>query len=372
MSLLLGNVQKNVILVGNQFGNTLNANGIITTNSGYVGYINISGSPQSFSNIDSNIEYNNAIIDLNNLISNIGNLCYVSSDIFDIGSLSTSITPLLPGNYLFNNPISWNTTLYLSGNGQYVFYFMSTLTLGTMPIDGFMNLKNGVVSDDIFFYSPYDIILNTSTSNANIYGNFISDLSISDTSTGNFIVNGRFLSSTGNVTLTNNTFIPSDTACYTAGSLILVNYNELKKIEDLKITDKVCVFGKIKNNSVLEFHKPLLKDIKFFGKLRIRNIAKKNLPICFNINSLGSGLPFKKFEVSRGHRIILINTLIPCELLISNEISISENIEKDLIYYHIECDSHSIIMVNGILTETLYDWNSIYKNKFEKIFSNDD
>lgn len=212
--ILLDNLQSNAILSGNQDGNTLTVSGINTINKGNIGYINIINNDSSsinVLNVNSLEEYNIRILDLNSLISDIGNLDYVSYNSTDVGSISTAETPLPPGNYLFNNPVTFDTTLYLSGNGQYIFYFMSTFTISDPPIGNYMNLTDDINCNNIFFYSPYDILLNTSTSNSTLYGNFISDLNVLDTSTiGNFIINGKFLSSTGNISISGTSFIVSE------------------------------------------------------------------------------------------------------------------------------------------------------------------
>lgn len=385
----LNSLQNVVILSGNQDGNLLTVNGVNLITKGNVGYstvnFNTSSSLTTLDGINPEtlLDYNNEILDLNLLISDIGNLDYITFTNTDIGSISSSISPLGPGNYLFTNPVTFDTTLYLSGNGEYVFYFMDTFTIGNPPIDGYMQLENGVLSDDIFFYSPYNIELNTTVSNSTLYGNFISDLNVIDTSnydgisTGNFKINGRFLSSTGNINLSYTGFDVNNIACYLEGSLILVYNREFfyKKIEDIDHNDKIVVFGKILDNKYFKINDNFtLEDIIFKGKISIRNVNSSDYPICFKANSLGEKLPIIDLEISPGHRIINNNKfLIANQHKFNNSIFqynkdeyfISKN-KKTVTYYHLECKEHNIICVNGILTESLLDFG--YKRNLIKIF----
>ena len=393
--LSLGFVQQNVIVSGNQ-PNTLTVNGANTIITGKYGYTIINnnlGGTISGGALNTTTEYNNAIADLNTIISDIGILTFITYNNTDIGSisgngtLSRPLPPLPPGNYLFNNAITWDTTLYLSGNGQYVFYFMSTLTIGDPPVGGYMDLQGGVLSDDIFFDAAYDILLNTTVPDSTLYGNFISDLNVLDTSnynglgTGNFVINGRYLSTTGNVTISNTTFNNNNIACYTKGSLVLVydeesNNSIYKNIEDIKQGDKVCVFGLVIDNCRYVLHEMQYVPVKFLGRIIISSIPNEGYPIHFEKDSLGPGLPFKDLEVSQQHRIIKDGKFEICKDIINGNTIFKYSYthqryfrtKEKLIYYHLECEEHSIIMVNGVLTETLLDYNKDYKHRFTKIF----
>jgi antigen 43 len=106
------------------------------------------------------------------------------------------------------------------------------------------------------------------------------------------------------------------------------------------------------------------------------SIPKAGYPVHFKKDSLGHGLPFKDLEVSQQHRIIRNHKFEVCKD-IPNDHNIFKysylhpryfRTKEKLTYYHLECEEHSIIMVNGILTETLLDCNKDYKHRFTKIF----
>lgn len=373
MSIVLGNVQQFAILSGNQSENILEVFGSNNILNGSVGYSLINMNPsstlilQNGETEDSTINYNNAIIDLNNIISNIGTLDYINFTNTDIGSVST----LIPGNYLFENPVEFLSTLYLNGNGIYVFYLFSGITINNAPTGGYMNLNNGALSNDIYFYSPYDIVFGGNLNNSNLYGNFISDLNIT-MSTDNYTIDGRFLTSTGNIQINGVQVNNQDVACYIEGTEILMENNKYKLIENINKNDKIMVYGIIKNNTNIElFDQPKKEKIIFLGKVSITNISEKDYPIRLNINSLENDLPFKRLEISPQHRIITNNKFVLAKELINSEDIIkcnSNNFKKSLTYYHLECQNHYIIKANGILSETLLDFNDDFKRNLERIF----
>lgn len=384
----LNSLQNLVILSGNQVDNLLTVNGENIVTQGDIGYslivYNASSSLTTLDGVnpESLTDYNNEILDLNSLISDIDNLDYITYPNTDLGSISSLISPLAPGYYLFDNIVSFNSTLYLSGDGQYVFYFMQKFIIGNPPSGGYMDLQNGVLSDDIFFYSVNNIELNTTETNSTLYGNFISDLNITDTSnydglsTGNFKINGRFLSSTGNISLSYTNFDVVNAACYLEGSLILVNNGEnfYKRIEEIDVNDKVVTFGKILNNRYFNISECSLEDILFKGKINIRNVNDVDYPVCFKKNSLKDNSPIFDLEISSGHRVIFQDKfLVAGDFKFNSEIFkynknnyLEKKNKKSVTYYHLECKEHSIICVNGVLSESLLDFN--YKKNMIKIF----
>jgi hypothetical protein len=378
----LGTTENFMILSGNQIGNELIVNGDNTVTIGDIGYTTIINNPSSsITAIDGNnpaspLVYSDAIIDLNLSISAIGNLDFVEFNQTDIGSISSLEFPLPPGYYLFNNPTEFISTLYLSGVGQYVFYFMSTFTINSDIIQYFY-LQGGISPNDIFFYSPYDINLNTSLNGTIIYGNYISDLNITDTSSGSFNIFGRYLSSTGNVTLSNSFFSLTSIPCYIGSSLIQMDSGNYKKIEDIKFGDSIMCYGHIINNSEFIIEKEYSKIVKFLGKRTIKGkLYKNSYPIKIKKYTFND-LPFEDLIISPLHRIktednnIGISSFDLLKRYENEEIEKMTDYSQKIVYYHIqtEDEKHSIIKVNGILSETLNDYNGMYKKNFEIIFN---
>ena len=311
--------------------------------------------------------YNTSIIDLNSAISNIGILEYTFPYYtnIDIGSISSALTPLPPGNYLFENLVTFNSTLYLSGNGQYVFYLMLGMNVDIIPEGGYMNLSNGANSGDIFFYSPYDINFSINFTGPS-YGNFISDLNII-MSSSNSNIYGRLLSSTGNITISNLNISNIDATCYNEDSFIQLSNKLYKKIKNLTSEDKVLVYGIFDENmNYTLFKNPVSKSIIFLGKCTFYNLSPNNYPISFCKNSLNNDIPFTNLKLSPNHRLLHNKKSYCAKNLLKNDIYIYKT--NKITYYHLECEKHFIINVNGILTETFINCDKDSKNKFERIF----
>lgn len=362
----LGNVSSFSLLSGNSPGNTINAtnnNIVVKGNVGYIGSQVNNLTVQDGDNPANQSLYQSAINDLNEVISNIGIQTYTTRILTDtdVGMLS----PILPGTYLFESLAEFRTTLNLIGSGQYIFYFMLGLNINN-PSNIYMELSEGASSSEIFFYSPFNInITNTVSSGSNsvIYGNFISDISINinNTSINSGVkIDGRVLSSTGNLQVNNSIIDNSDVFCYTENCKILLSNNTYKLIRELTSKDEIKIYGIF--NKYMDFN--LFDDerstkILFLGKLTLYNICPNNYPVEVTHNS-------KKIFVSPGHRII-INNLTYTAKNINNDINKDNKLNK-VEYYHLLCDNHYIINVDGFLTETMIDCDGTYRNKFEKIF----
>lgn len=106
------------------------------------------------------------------------------------------------------------------------------------------------------------------------------------------------------------------------------------------------------------------------GKTSSENMSNNNLPILIKKGSLGNSggilqLPFKDLWVSPGHRIIKNKKFIH-----ASDLKEKCNIypKKMVNYYHLECEEHYIINSNGIMSETMINYNSKCRDKFEKVF----
>ena len=372
----LNSVANFRIISGDQDGNIFELNGNNSIFEGDVGYSNIQTDVGATMNVvtgtnpASPTDYSNAIIDLNVLISYIGVQTYTSYNDTDIGSISSLITPLMPGAYLFNNPASLETTLYLSGNGIFVFYFMSTFTINNSSLTNPINLADGATANNLFFYSPYNITIGQINRNATLYGNFISDLNIIQTS--NIYINGRFLSSTGNVTVSGVNFINPDINCFVEGTKIMLASGEYKPIEEITQYDEIAVFGKIggtvENPRItLLSNRPHAENVVYLGRKRVQT-TRYSRPISILPDTFGNGIPFETIEVSPNHLVIFRRTLIKIKYLL-NLPGVLMTDYTDVTYYHIEMKNRSIICSNGVLVETFFDPHNEYKARFDTIFN---
>ena len=162
----------------------------------------------------------------------------------------------------------------------------------------------------------------------------------------------------GNTTLSYGTNEHEIVACYCPGTLIETAGSQ-QAVETLKIGDEVMTMS------------GALRPIKWIGRRsyggRFVMGRKDILPICFKAGSLGDNVPKRDLWISPHHAMYLQGVLIEARDLV-NGVSIvqAEQVEK-VEYFHIELDSHDVIIAEGSLSETFVDDNSrgIFHNAHE-------
>jgi hypothetical protein len=137
-------------------------------------------------------------------------------------------------------------------------------------------------------------------------------------------------------------------ACYCRGTLIATDRGEIV-VEDLAIGDQVVTPSGA-------------RPIKWIGTRsyggRFILGRKDMLPICFKQGSLGDGLPRRDLWISPHHAMYLDGVLIEAKDLV-NGVSVIQAEEIDRVdYFHIELDSHDVILAEGAWSETFVDDDS--------------
>ena len=138
-------------------------------------------------------------------------------------------------------------------------------------------------------------------------------------------------------------------ACYCKGTLIATQTGD-KPVEALAIGDVLL--------TACGDHRP----IKWIGHRafagRFVNANEDILPICFKAGSLGEAVPRRDLWVSPKHAMFLDGVLIQAEHLV-NGVSIVQADRVDLVeYFHVELDSHDVILAEGAWSESFIDDHS--------------
>ena len=150
----------------------------------------------------------------------------------------------------------------------------------------------------------------------------------------------------------------TETPCFSGGTLIHTGRGEVP-VEDLAIGDKVMT----KSGA--------LRPIKWIGRRSYSGrfvIGRKDiLPICIKAGALDENVPRRDLWISPHHAMYLDGVLIEAKDLV-NGVSIvqTERVEK-VEYFHIELDSHDVIVAEGALSESFIDDDSrgIFHNAHE-------
>jgi hypothetical protein len=123
-----------------------------------------------------------------------------------------------------------------------------------------------------------------------------------------------------------------------------------------------------------------MRPIKWIGhRAYIPHFANANphlLPITFKAGSLGNDLPRRDLHVSPKHAMFIDNALIPAENLVNKSTILkTTRIDTPLTYWHIELETHDVILAEGAPSETFVDDNNrgIFHNahQFWATHSND-
>ena len=147
--------------------------------------------------------------------------------------------------------------------------------------------------------------------------------------------------------------------CYCKGTLILTNQGYIK-IEDIKKDDLVIREGIISSTGALEKNFMVVPVI-WISSFKVKTLNSNTRPICITKNAFGEHYPCVDLYVSPCHRIFINNGLVQSTNLINGKTIYQDNECEYVEYYHFECEEHSAIYANCILSET---YNS-YKDIFE-------
>jgi len=142
--------------------------------------------------------------------------------------------------------------------------------------------------------------------------------------------------------------------CYCPGTLIKTARGD-KRVEKLKIGDKVMTASGV------------TRPIKWIGRRsyggRFIQGSKDILPVCIKAGALDENIPKRDLWISPHHAMYFKNNdldgvLIEAKDLV-NGVSIvqAESVEK-VEYFHVELDSHNVIIAEGALSETFIDDDS--------------
>ena len=82
------------------------------------------------------------------------------------------------------------------------------------------------------------------------------------------------------------------------------------------------------------------------------------LPICIEAGALADGVPARDLMISPKHAMFLDGVLIPAECLV-NGTTIRRVAQAEVVeYYHLELDSHDVILAEGAPSESFVDDDS--------------
>jgi hypothetical protein len=140
-----------------------------------------------------------------------------------------------------------------------------------------------------------------------------------------------------------------EVACYCRGTLIETGRGQ-QKVETLKIADQVMTAS------------GELRPIKWIGTRSYggRFIVGRTdvLPICIKAGALDTNIPTRDLWISPHHAMYLDGVLIEAKDLVNGVSIVQAESVEEVEYFHIELDSHDVIVAEGALSETFVDDDS--------------
>lgn len=336
--------------------------------------------------------YTTALSDLTALISNINNY-----------TATLAQEPIIENNptfypnkcYTSNIATSFNGVITLDGQNQLNPQFFIIVNSGmTFDLVTSFVLTGGANPCNIFWVvtgsNDIEFGAGTAAPSTDIYGVFIAGTGqIISGYTGPASFNGRIYTETpavvGGIDLGSNISISGsqcpepgpEPVCYAKGTLILTKRGFVP-IENIKAGDEVVTKGRIYKNKFIKQQESLkLDDVLWTSKFKVINLNSKTRPICIEKDAFSKNVPFQDLYVSPGHSLLLNGKMVLARDLVNGKTIYQDYKCKDVEYYHLECDYHSGIYANGVLSESYLEMNNrdifensvkINKINFKKMF----
>jgi autotransporter passenger strand-loop-strand repeat protein len=150
----------------------------------------------------------------------------------------------------------------------------------------------------------------------------------------------------------------SSAPCYCRGTSIRTPRGH-KRVEKLKIGDKVMTGGGV------------ARPVKWIGKRsyggRYIMGRKDMLPICIKAGALADNVPKRDLWISPHHAMYLEDILIEAKDLLNGVSIVQAESVDEVQYFHIELETHDVIVAEGALSESFIDDDSrgMFHNAYE-------
>ncbi|WP_408871019.1 Hint domain-containing protein [Gluconobacter cerinus] len=146
------------------------------------------------------------------------------------------------------------------------------------------------------------------------------------------------------------TYSGSDLTCFLSGSMIETS-DGLVAVEDLTIGSEVITF----NNGI-----EILRRVTWAGHAHCTvrpylPLDQAGYPVRILKDAVSDGVPFKDMLITAEHCLFFDGKFVPARMLVNGRSIFYDTSITSYDYYHIETEEHSVIMADGMLTESYLD-----------------
>ena len=304
-------------------------------------YIFIQGSSISYSGSD-NLAFtlaNGSTVGLGDFLGVQGVLVQTSSGSVSLGAFASQSVSMVSSQVKLNLTDSSGATgnLSLTVSGGYITAISGTY--GGSAVTGFNGQLSGAWMVQYPFYastSAMAVSFNLANGNSEV---IFESQGINSVITG--VNNGSYIQQY-NYTITSDT---ATTLCFCAGTRIATPAGEVR-VETLRAGDLVLTAtGEA-------------KPVRWLGRSDVSATFADSLrsaPIRIAAGALAENLPMRDLRVSPAHAVFLNGILVQAAALVNGVTIVRERLIQDFSYYHVELESHELLISEGLATESFVD-----------------
>lgn len=147
-----------------------------------------------------------------------------------------------------------------------------------------------------------------------------------------------------------DSYYAANVSCFLAGSMINTP-NGLIAVEDIKVGDYIVCY----NEDQQENRTVIWTGYNTVSVNALLPEDEANYPVRVLKNAIADNVPSKDLLVTQEHCLLINNQFIPVRMLVNNSTIFYDHSITEYTYYHIETETHSVIMADGTLTESYLD-----------------
>ncbi|KXV61701.1 hypothetical protein AD948_00770 [Acetobacter senegalensis] len=144
----------------------------------------------------------------------------------------------------------------------------------------------------------------------------------------------------------------SDAACFCRGSRIRTARGDIP-VEEIQIGDHIVAFDD-------DVTKGTIRQVTWVGQSRA--VVRKRLPddeagypVRLLKGAIAHDVPYKDMLITSEHCLFLDGRFVPVRMLVNGRSIFFDKSIESYDYYHVETENHSVIMADGVLTESYLD-----------------